>query len=397
VRLDEQAARGGRDNFGGMTSAAATLSGAAATSRPAAWHGELLEFLLVGGATLVLFPLAWLAQKTFGLDESELVVGFLAFHAAYVINDPHFAVTYLLFYKDARERAFGKVWSPMQRVRYVFAGIVVPLVLAGWAIGALATSSAQAMGLLIQLMFLLVGWHYVKQGFGVLTVLSARRGVRFGKLERAVFLTHCLAGWAYAWASPADPGREVSEKDVVYRTLAHPPGLELVTLVIFALSALALMGVLVRMRKSTGRLPPLAPLSGFLITIWLWVVYSSADPLMIYVIPGLHSLQYLYFVWLLKRNEAREAEGPPSFGRPSGQRLAILGVTAVGLGWILFRGAPDFLDGTLVLQSSSAHETSALGATPYLAALFAFVNIHHYFMDYVIWRRENPETRHLQA
>jgi hypothetical protein len=38
---------------------------------------------------------------------------------------------------------------------------------------------------------------------------------------------------------------------------------------------------------------------------------------------------------------------------------------------------------------------AALGATPCFAALYAFVNIHHYFMDAVIWRRDNPETRHL--
>jgi hypothetical protein len=38
-----------------------------------------------------------------------------------------------------------------------------------------------------------------------------------------------------------------------------------------------------------------------------------------------------------------------------------------------------------------------LGTTPYLAAIGTFVNLHHYFMDWVIWRRENPEIRHLLA
>jgi hypothetical protein len=40
-------------------------------------------------------------------------------------------------------------------------------------------------------------------------------------------------------------------------------------------------------------------------------------------------------------------------------------------------------------------EMAAIGPTPYLAAVTALVNIHHYFMDSVIWRREHPETRHL--
>jgi hypothetical protein len=38
-----------------------------------------------------------------------------------------------------------------------------------------------------------------------------------------------------------------------------------------------------------------------------------------------------------------------------------------------------------------------LGSTPYFAAFFAVVNIHHYCMDHVIWRRENPETRFLRG
>jgi hypothetical protein len=38
----------------------------------------------------------------------------------------------------------------------------------------------------------------------------------------------------------------------------------------------------------------------------------------------------------------------------------------------------------------------SLGATPYFAALYAFVNLHHYFMDFVIWRRDNPETQYLR-
>jgi len=396
----ESATAKARGNFGRVTSATATaaLFASAGAAQSARWQTKLFEFLLVGGVTLVLFPLAWFLEKHVGLDDSELAVGFLAFHAAYLVNDPHFAVTYLLFYKGARERAFGDVFQPAQRARYLFAGVIVPIALGAWVIMALATESAHVLGLLAQLMFLLVGWHYVKQGFGVLTVLSARRGVRFDALERKVFLAHCFSGWAYAWASPFNPGLEAEEKGVVYTSIAHPPGLERVTDVVFFASTLALIWVLWRIRRRDGKLPPLAPLSGFLITIWFWTVYSSADPLMVYVIPGLHSLQYLYFVWLLKRNEARESEGPPSFGRPVAVRLAILAASAVGLGWLLFRGGPAFLDGTFVLERAAIGDAGErLGATPYFAAIFAFVNIHHYFMDYVIWRRENPETRHLAA
>ena len=372
------------------------LLDAAQPRSAAVWRGRVVEFLVVGGATLLLFPVAWLCRHWVGLDSAELAFGFVTFHLATVINDPHFAVTYLLFYKDAKRRAFGHELSAMQRLRYLAAGALVPLVLAGWAMVAIATRSAVVMGWMIQLMFFLVGWHYVKQGFGVLTVLSARRGVRFDRLERIVVLTHCFAGWAYAWASPFDPGKKVEEKGVVYTTLAHPSGLERATQVAFLLSAVALACVLVRKWRRERRLPPLAPLCGLLVTVWVWTVYSGIDPLMRYVIPALHSVQYLYFVWLLKRNEARASEGPPTFGRPAAVRVGFLAVTAVALGWVLLRGGPEFLDAVLVAPSDRRlATTNDFGPTPYFAALFVFVNIHHYFMDAVIWRRDNPETRHL--
>lgn len=351
--------------------------------------------MALGGGTLVLFPLAWLFRSRAGLDASETFVDAFAYHAALVINNPHFAVTYLLFYKDARRRALGGALPPMQRARYVFAGVVVPLALLAWAGFALSRGSARSMGFMIELMFFLVGWHYVKQGFGILTVFSARRGFRFDPLERKAVLAHCFAGWAYAWASPAAPEKSVQEKGVIYMALAHPPWLEQVTRVAFGLSAIALIAVLARRWQKEKQLPPFAPLLAFLVSIWLWTVYSSVDPLMLYLIPALHSVQYLYVVWLLRRNEAREAEGPPLFGKPVALRLGMLAASAIALAWVLFRGAPSLLDGRLVLTSSAFEATSGLGDTPYLAAIFVFVNVHHYFMDTVLWRRENPETRYL--
>jgi hypothetical protein len=247
------------------------------------------------------------------------------------------------------------------------------------------------LGLVIELMFLLVGWHYVKQGFGVLTVLSLRRGVRFSPRERASILFHCYAGWAYAWASPASAAKEVSESGVLYTALAHPVWLESITRAVFFASAALLIVTLWSKARREGRLPPLAPLAGFLVTVWVWTVYSSENPLLVYVIPAMHSLQYLYFVWLLKRGEAETEQSAPFAGRPAAQRFAMVALPAIALGWLVFRGGPSLLDETLVLNDPEGF--SRIGPTPYFAAVFAFVNLHHYFMDAVLWRRDNPEMR----
>src|SRR5581483_977932 len=112
-----------------------------------AWRGRAVEFLMVGGATPLLFALSWIARAKLGLDAAELAVGFTMFHAAHVINDPHFSITYLLFYRSAKERAFGASFPPGQRARYLLAGFVAPLALVVWAIAGLATRSAVTIGL----------------------------------------------------------------------------------------------------------------------------------------------------------------------------------------------------------------------------------------------------------
>ena len=356
-----------------------------------------VEFLLVGGGALLLFPLSWWLRRRFGTEPALLGAGFVTFYAAYAVNDPHFSVTYLLFYKDVRRRALGADISRAQRWRYCIAGFVVPLALLSWSALALARHSAPALGWMIQLMFLLVGWHYSKQGFGVLMVLCARRGVKFSARERQLFLLHCYAAWAFAWANPSAAAGEFEEKGVVYWAVAHPRWLELTTGALLLASTLALGGLLVGKWRREPQTWPLAPLASFSITIWSWTIYSRFDPLVQYLIPALHSLQYFYFVWLMQSNQARAQEGPPTFGRPLRARLGMLALCALGLGWLLFRGAPTLLDELFVPPLRRGQVPDLLGQTPFFAAFFAAVNLHHYCMDHVIWRRENPDTRFLRS
>lgn len=348
------------------------------------------EFLVVGGATLALWPLSWGLRHVVAIDDAELAVGFFTFYAAWVINDPHFSVTYLLFYRSIRERLFGERHPRAQRIRYAVAGFVVPACLVAWAVIALARHDAQLLGWMVQLMYLLVGWHYVKQGFGVLAVLSARRGVSLTPRERTIFIAHALTGWAFAWANPASTAGEFEEKGVVYWAPAHPHWLELLAGAALAASTLALVAVLAGRARRRAMIPA-APLAGFLVSIWSWSILSSVDPLLRYAIPALHSIQYLYFVALMRRNEARAHEGAPHFGKPVAVRLGYLAAGALLLGALLFHGLPSYLDAMFVGPQKE------MGPTPFFAAVFVIVNIHHYFMDHVIWRRENPETIYLRA
>ena len=355
-------------------------------------RARVTELLATGAWTPLLLAISWLVRRALPLDDAELAIGFLMFHAAHVVNDPHFAVTYLLFYDDALSRSSAARIPIAQRVRWLVAGVLVPIVLVGWAMWALASHAANALGAMVQLMNLAVGWHYGKQGFGVLTVLSARRGVSFDPIERRVLLFHVYATWALAWSSPPLRAGEYEERGVVYWALARPEWLMWIAVAVCVVSTAGLAVVLVKKLRREGALP-WTPLLAYLATLWLWSVAASLDPLVRYVIPALHALQYFFFVGLLRWNEARSDEGPPRFGRPATSRLLALAVGALLLGYALFRGIPAVLDAELVGREG----WDALGATPFFAAFYVVVNLHHFAMDAVIWRREHAPTRYLVA
>src|SRR5262249_4807075 len=179
-------------------------------------------------------------------------------------------------------------------------------------------------------------------------------------------LAHCFAGWAHAFSSHALPGVELEEKGVVWVAVGPPPWVARVT----GIAVLATLGVLavvlVQKWRREGRLPIFTPLVAFLASVWAWSIYSGVDPLVRYMVPALHSVQYLYFVWMLQRNEARERERAPWFETSARVRLGVLVVSALGLGWVLFHLAPWALDDGLAPRRARLTD---LGPTPCFAAL----------------------------
>lgn len=350
-----------------------------------------VELAMVGGLTLALYPLSWLVRQLVPLNDAELAVGFTAFWGAHLINDPHFAVTYLLFYEDSKGRALGGSFPTTLRVRWWLAGVIAPVALLVFGIGAVLTESNQALGAMVQLMFLLVGWHYGKQGFGVMSVLAARRGVRFSTNERRVLLAHVYVGWLFSWANPHDAGGLRVQKGVFYDALPHPRWLELLLLAALIVSCTALVWMLARKTRREGFGTLATPLVAFLVSLWAWLIFSGIDPLLRYLTPALHALQYLWFVRLLKTNESRERER--ALLGSARARVGWLVFGALLLGLVLFDLLPMSLD--TFAAPDAGWENRALGATPWLAMTYVFVNVHHYAMDAVIWRRENPATRHL--
>lgn len=352
-------------------------------------HG-LVEFLVAGGVSILLLPLFFVFAPN-GDANALGLVSISAFWASWVINDPHFTVSYQLFYRDFAAKLRGVNYARGEQVRYWVAGVILPVGLLLW-IAAMLAFGSRAMGAgVMQLMFILVGWHYVKQGYGVLSVLSARRGIFYSKAISGWVIAHCLIAWLYTWfgfnAFPA----QWDMSEVVYHSAALGPWPQKVLFWPFVVSGIVAVGLLSHKFWTEKRMPPIAAILGLFVSVELWVVWSNWNEAFSYFIPALHSVQYLLFVFLLERGRARVSREQSPSAWPVWAQIARIAVIALVWGSLCFHFLPGWLDGKF------GNAQAAYGGLIFAAMFTAFINIHHFAMDNVMWRKGNPDMRFLKG
>ena len=116
--------------------------------------------------------------------------------------------------------------------------------------------------------------------------------------------------------------------------------------------------------------------------IW-WLPSLVQNDFYMYLVPFFHSLQYLCFV-RKSENVAFDEVNPEneisSFARFS---TYVLGLVVVG--WLVFEMIPSFLD-----SGKSGINIEGVGFFFICATLF--INIHHYFIDNVLWRFQTSDV-----
>jgi hypothetical protein len=348
-----------------------------------------VDFLLVGGASAALLLPAWLLRDA-GREAILPALASLAIVLVTLVNYPHFAHSYQLLYEGFGSRVFGAGVPPKRRLRYAWAGIIAPAAIAAALLGACGWGGAPALGHGANAMLFLVGWHYVKQGYGVLLVLSSRLGAGFGESERTWLKGNGYAVWIYSWMALNRGAHEGTLLGVTVRTLDVPDGL------IFAAGAAAITttivvaGVLVRRVALRRRPVSVNGLVGYLCALYLWVVARYTDPVFALLVPVFHSLQYLPFVWRCQLDKVARTDAS-GLSKVAARQLAAFVVAGIALGWLGFVGFPD------LLQQTIAPDPEVFGPSVCAFLFFVWINIHHYFIDNVIWRRDDETVRRLLA
>ncbi len=338
----------------------------------------------MGGFSVVASLGFWLMMRK---NASLYEVSQVAFALAFIINHPHFLSSYVLLYGDFRKRI-------LKNGRYFWAAVLVPAILLGLLGTALLTANAKLMAHIITSMFFFVGWHYVKQVFGCVIVTSAQRKMFYTPGERKLMLGNLFAVWAMSWLhsqvyQPGDPGSAFAFYGIPHYRLNLPVWIQQGTYLVLALSGLAVIAMHVRRFINTG-VKPSAPGVAAYLSLYAWYIPAATHPAFGYFIPAFHSLQYLAFVWTLKRNqvgaEVQVFKDARERRKEWINRFGGFFANAAVLGALTFEFIPKALDGRGLLSSE-------LGPTPFMAAFLLFINIHHYFIDNVIWRSDNPTVR----
>ncbi|MES0200032.1 hypothetical protein [Mesorhizobium sp. M0011] len=352
--------------------------------------GPLIDFFMLGGSAFLILPALYFVPLRY-----EGVVGLSAFLLSHLINHPHFAHSYQIFYRNFARKVRADGYDRNLQLRYIFAGVVVPLAMGAFFIYGATTGNARLLGYATNAMFFFVGWHYVKQGYGMLMVDAVLKRRFFSDRDKKVLLFNGYAVWLFAWLQTNVVITEQQFLGLDYYTFAVPPWLINIAFAVAAASSAATAVMFGHRWHKHGGALPYNGVVAYIVTLYAWILLVRLNPLWLLVVPALHSLQYLAVVWRYQTNVERDrADAVEDSGF---KRLSILGplyrlrvLIFIIAGTIL--GALGFWLIPMALSALIPYDKQVLGSSLFLFIAWIFINVHHYFLDNVMWRRGNPEV-----
>ncbi|MEM0987264.1 MAG: hypothetical protein AAGK00_00175 [Pseudomonadota bacterium] len=349
-------------------------------------HGPVIDFMLLGGGSLPIFCLLMMLPSQEMLPYVAATVLFMS----HFVNNPHFMHSYQIFYEGFPAKIAPG--APL-RSRYLVAGLLVPAVMIAFFTYCVVTADARLMGLSVNAMLFTVGWHYVKQGYGILIVESVMKRAFLSQREKDWLRYNALAIWILSW-SWANRAVGTSEfYGLQFATFAIPDPVFFAIVAISVITGLLAAGIM--LRKALSGPVPVNGLFAYVASAYVWLVVSRIDPLMLAVVPVFHSLQYLAVVWRYRLNKEHAGEGAHDQTRLLGlfslSTAQMRMVRFVWFGTIL--AAMWFWVVPLTLDAIFAYREDIFGQAMFVFIVVVFVNVHHYFLDNVMWRRENTDVK----
>ncbi|MBC7658899.1 MAG: hypothetical protein H7249_04250 [Chitinophagaceae bacterium] len=357
-----------------------SVSAPAPVKKPLYLLGRTTDALLIGGASLLFFIASYLfVDKNGSINQ----ISWTAFYLAFYINNPHFMASYVLLYWDKRSEL-------LKNKRFLWAAIIAPGLILSYLAYYIRAGNTEMLGYAVNLMYFTVGWHYIKQIYGTMLVTNARQAYYFNSTESRILKCTLYLIWFMSYANSNQSIQSLLHYGVGYKTFEVPAWFLTTSYIMMGVSFLVLALTFGRKWVKEGKLPPLAGMCS-LAVIYVWYLPQLYHAVFWYMIPFFHSLQYMLFVTTLKRNqflaESDTEEDPASarlhFAKKFLGFFAVIGAMA----YLTFFLLPNGLDRYV------PYDHTVFGPQLYMFCFITFINIHHYFIDNVIWRRDNPDLK----
>lgn len=334
-----------------------------ATSKPSIIN-PWVDTLAIGGLSLLVLVPLLLSGRT---DFSLVSLGAQATIAA-LINMPHFLASYRMVYR-----------SKAMILRHKWASIYIPLLLLGYIVVAIYQSqyTPGMVNLLLSVSSIYLAWHYTGQAWGMMATYAFLDGQPFAPADRLLIRggLRILLAWHVVWFLHSSELLGLFGFDIspVYRIVS---ALTIVALISGAVG-------LSRHRRRTGRFPPVKSLVAWA-AIFVWYAAMGRDPRALFWVQIAHALQYLIFPYRVELNVTERADPVRSH---VARHMAFYVATLLLVSWFMSKPFPS---------AAMVVVARALGDRPgeYTPmVILAFLNIHHYFTDQVIWKIRNPEVQ----
>lgn len=334
-----------------------------------------VDFLLIGGFSIITFCFL----KFFPTTITHAQVVLFAGAVTWLINDPHFSMTnYRLYHSKSNIQQYPMtaIVIPFIIILGVIASIQFPLVVAPF---------------FVKLFILWSPYHFSGQSVGVTMVYSRRAGFNVGPWER-----RAISGFIFsAFLSTIllyETGTGVSTEHfgIPYPVLGLPTWVPIISQVVMAVCGVAILFFAGRWSIQNKRiLPPIVLLPAF--THFIWFLGGSALAAFDELVPMFHSIQYILIAWATQMAETAAAKSALAkengvdealtFSKPwfSWMTVRWWGLNIAG-GWVLFQGLPHLFP---------AYQSNPLLV---IGVVSAGAQIHHFFVDGVIWKLKNDKN-----
>jgi len=366
---------------------------------------RFLDFWLLGGASIAVWLVMIVAQQfraSWAVDQHFKNLTYTAASLSLLVNYPHFLISYQLAYSRGRSFVLRHWWQLLVvpaalvaifAVAFVDYGVPVgqlPVlgraaqVMDGWGTNARVLSGPRLGDVLFTgvfaLMLLTVGWHYTKQVFGCMMVYAHLDGYAFTVPQRLLTKYALLSIWWLTFIQVNLDGRRQSFSQFNFYSFDLPDILLPIAEVVVAAGFVAVLYAVFYVNyRRTGRRPSANLVVPFLALYVWWLPWTRQYEFYFLLTPLFHSLQYLAFVYKmedgrLKASTHREV------------RATVLVAGVVLAGWLAFEFVPNTIDTRLGTFNSWQMFF-------FFTAAMLFINIHHYFIDNVLWRFRDPDVR----